>query len=308
MRLKPFFARIFAVIAFIVPFALDAWAAEGDVAGASDFKDIGRFQGSVITGYDARDFDEYKFIKGPADDPGSVQMLEGRVTRIAYRTDPGPSIAEVFRNYKAAIEAAGFKAAYDCDADSCKAPDIPYAVLPIPQMWADGFNYRYLAATRGDPARGYVTLLVSENNGNIFAEIDMIEVQAMQNKIVSAKEMETGLEKEGHIALYGVYFDTGSAAIKAESAPTMEQMAALLKGAPELQVVIVGHTDSQGGYDYNMNLSQHRAQAVLDALVTTYKIDRARLRAAGVGYLAPRGANATEEGRQLNRRVELVVP
>jgi outer membrane protein OmpA-like peptidoglycan-associated protein len=73
-------------------------------------------------------------------------------------------------------------------------------------------------------------------------------------------------------------------------------------------VVIVGHTDSQGTYQYNMDLSQRRAAAVAAQLSSVYGIQAARLSTAGVGYLSPIGSNATEDGRALNRRVELVQP
>jgi outer membrane protein OmpA-like peptidoglycan-associated protein len=126
--------------------------------------------------------------------------------------------------------------------------------------------------------------------------------------MVDAAAMAKGLGDQGHIALYGIYFDTDKATIKAESAPTLAEMAKLLNGQPKLDVFIVGHTDSQGSYEHNMTLSRQRAEAVAAALVGSYKIARTRLRTAGVGYLAPVGSNASEDGRALNRRVELVAP
>jgi outer membrane protein OmpA-like peptidoglycan-associated protein len=85
-------------------------------------------------------------------------------------------------------------------------------------------------------------------------------------------------------------------------------MAKLLNGQPAMKVFIVGHTDSQGAYEHNMTLSRQRAEAVAAALANSHKIARNRLYTAGIGYLAPIGSNATEDGRALNRRVELVVP
>jgi outer membrane protein OmpA-like peptidoglycan-associated protein len=96
--------------------------------------------------------------------------------------------------------------------------------------------------------------------------------------------------------------------LKPESRPTLDEIARLLRAQPQLAVVIVGHTDSQGAYDHNMDLSRRRAEAVAQALVSSYQIARTRLRTAGVGFLAPVGSNATDEGRTLNRRVELVAP
>ena len=151
-------------------------------------------------------------------------------------------------------------------------------------------------------------VLVSKNNENITAQLVVAVVGEIANKMVDAAAMAKGLGEKGHIALYGIYFDTDKATIKPESAPTLAEMAKLLQGQPALNVFIVGHTDSQGSYEHNMTLSRQRAEAVAAALVTSYRIAKARLYTAGVGYLSPVGSNASDDGRALNRRVELVVP
>jgi len=69
---------------------------------------------------------------------------------------------------------------------------------------------------------------------------------------------------------------------------------------------VVGHTDGQGSEQYNKDLSTKRAQAVINALVTNFGIAENRLQARGVGELVPVATNRAKEGRQLNRRVELV--
>ncbi len=133
-------------------------------------------------------------------------------------------------------------------------------------------------------------------------------IGAIENKMVDAGAMAKGLREKGHIALYGIYFDTDKAVIKPESRPTLDEIAKLLRAQPQLNVVIVGHTDSQGTFDYNVDLSRRRADAVAAELARSYKIANTRLRTAGVGFLAPIGSNASDDGRALNRRVELVAP
>jgi OmpA-OmpF porin, OOP family len=115
------------------------------------------------------------------------------------------------------------------------------------------------------------------------------------------------LQADGKIALYGLFFDTGKAEVKAESKPQLDEMAKLLQGQPALKVYIVGHTDSQGGLEANLALSQQRAQAVVAALAGAYKVDAKRLQARGVASLAPVASNANDAGRARNRRVELVI-
>jgi outer membrane protein OmpA-like peptidoglycan-associated protein len=206
---------------------------------------------------------------------------------------------------------AGFETLLACDTDACGG--IPFTeavdVLPIPQMWVDGFNYHYYAGRKSDGGREtYASVIVSENNREITAQLTVAELGAMANKMVDAAAMAKGLGDTGHIALYGIYFDTDKAVIKPESRPTLEQIAKLLSGQPQLNVFIVGHTDNQGNFDYNLDLSRRRAEAIAAELVRSYRIAQPRLRTAGVGFLAPVGSNATESGRALNRRVELVTP
>jgi outer membrane protein OmpA-like peptidoglycan-associated protein len=123
---------------------------------------------------------------------------------------------------------------------------------------------------------------------------------------VDAGKMATEIGATGRVALYGIYFDTGSAEVKAESGPTLAEIAKLMKQNPNRKMFVVGHTDSVGGYEYNMGLSQRRAKSVVDALTQRHGIPASRLQAAGVGFLAPVAPNASEEGRAKNRRVELV--
>ena len=108
------------------------------------------------------------------------------------------------------------------------------------------------------------------------------------------------------MALYGLYFESDKADIKSESAPTLDEIGKLLTENPALELLVVGHTDNQGGFDYNIDLSQRRASSVTRTLIEDYGIDSGRLKPWGVGYAAPVANNATKDGRAGNRRVELV--
>jgi OOP family OmpA-OmpF porin len=112
------------------------------------------------------------------------------------------------------------------------------------------------------------------------------------------------LENEGKVDLYGIYFDTDKATLKAESEGTLQQVLAMLKGKMELRIAIAGHTDSQAGDAYNLDLSKRRAQAVVKWL-TDKGIAAARLEAQGFGESQPVADNETAAGRALNRRVEI---
>ena len=121
------------------------------------------------------------------------------------------------------------------------------------------------------------------------------------------ESMYDRLVADGRIATQGVLFDTGSATIQPESTPTLKEIARTLQQHGDLRLRIEGHTDNSGSADVNQQLSERRAAAVRDYLVQREGIAADRLESAGMGQMAPAADNGTPEGRQTNRRVELVV-
>jgi outer membrane protein OmpA-like peptidoglycan-associated protein len=110
------------------------------------------------------------------------------------------------------------------------------------------------------------------------------------------------------VVLKGVNFAFNSAVLTPESKKILDEdrTVARLKGEPDMKVEVAGHTDSVGSEAYNKKLSEQRAQAVVDYLVST-GVDPKRLKAVGYGKDKPIASNATEAGRAENRRVELQV-
>jgi OOP family OmpA-OmpF porin len=120
------------------------------------------------------------------------------------------------------------------------------------------------------------------------------------------KDLYDRLVEEGRVSTQGVLFATNSARIRPESTPTLLEIGMMLQGNPELRIAIEGHTDSDGTTDFNQDLSERRAQAVMAYLVTEMHIDAARLEAMGFGESKPVASNDTPEGKAQNRRVDLV--
>ena len=120
------------------------------------------------------------------------------------------------------------------------------------------------------------------------------------------KKLYDALSTAGRVATQGIYFDTGSDRVRPESTPTLKEIGTMLKDHPDLKLTIEGHTDNVGAAASNQALSEKRAAAVRQALIDTYQVDGARLQAKGLGQTKPAASNDTPEGRQSNRRVELV--
>lgn len=236
---------------------------------------------------------------------------------------------EVFRNYQNALQSAGFTTLFACDDDdACGDGGILaqkiYAGSHImqnrgirsAQAAMYGSDIHFVSAKRSADGRDtYVSLLVAKewamggaDKDSVSVVLHLIEPKPMDSSMVfvDAAKMASDIAASGHVALYGIYFDTDSATVKPELDRALQEIAALLKREQGLRVYIVGHTDTQGGYDYNMSLSARRSRAVSEVLAARYGISADRLHSAGVGFLSPVASNANDEGRAKNRRVELV--
>lgn len=100
-------------------------------------------------------------------------------------------------------------------------------------------------------------------------------------------------------------FDFDKAELKQEFMPLLDHVAKAVKNNPKMNLQIEGHTDSVGAAEYNQQLSERRANAIKNALVSNYKLDPVRLKSVGFGETKPIVSNDTNEGRAKNRRVEL---
>ena len=121
-----------------------------------------------------------------------------------------------------------------------------------------------------------------------------------------SKPLYDAIVADGRVATHGILFDTGSDRIRGESKPTLDLIGQMLKQHPDLKLTIEGHTDNVGSAASNQTLSDKRAAAVRQFLIANYQIDAARLASKGLGATKPAVSNDTAEGRQQNRRVELV--
>lgn len=119
-------------------------------------------------------------------------------------------------------------------------------------------------------------------------------------------EVERELETRCRASVYDIYFATGSADFDSASAPMLSTIARALTDHRDWRVTIVGHTDSIGKTDANLDLSRRRAERVRAALTSGYRVGADRLRAEGRGESQPVEDNGTITGRARNRRVELV--
>lgn len=114
------------------------------------------------------------------------------------------------------------------------------------------------------------------------------------------------LLEEGRFSTTGILFDFQSAVIKPESYAVVKEIAGVLQQNSSLRIKVLGHTSSDGDDKANMELSQKRAAAVKDLLVSEFSVDAGRIETEGKGETQPIADNKTKEGKAQNRRVEFV--
>jgi len=252
--------------------------AQEDVTDSKDHPLLTRMPNFYISDYEYKEFDKADF----KDDKGEDIKVEGHIFDIFYQIKEGkkaPGKVQVLRNYENAIRKIGGSTVYEAKKE---------AWLKVEKSGKTTWIY-VDARTAGE------------------YELKIVEKKAMAQEVVAdAKSLARDISSTGHASVYGIHFDFNKATVKPESEPTLKEIAKLLKQNPKLNLYVVGHTDSVGKIDYNMQLSNARAKAVVKALITKYGVAPNRLSSYGVGPLAPVASNETDEGRALNRRVELV--
>jgi OOP family OmpA-OmpF porin len=123
----------------------------------------------------------------------------------------------------------------------------------------------------------------------------------------SVADARSQLLKDGKYSTTGIYFNTGSAVIKPASHGVLMEIANVLKENPDMNINIIGHTDSDGNEASNIKLSKQRAEAVRTYLCDSFAINSKRIKTDGKGASQPVGSNQMAEGKAQNRRVEFVI-
>jgi outer membrane protein OmpA-like peptidoglycan-associated protein len=259
-----------------------------------------------------------------------TRTIEGRVTQRALQLDaPEVPTLAMFAPLRDQIIAAGYEVQFECQARACGGFDFRYAVdvMPEPDMHVDLGDFRFLSAIRGEEA---ISILVSRSALTGYVQITQVAAAAeadipasppvaavdmdalpdgglAQGQILPDTEVGAALDERGSAVLGDLDFASGAAALTGADYPSLAAVAAWLQANPEGTIALVGHTDASGSLPANIALSERRAEAAAQLLIDRYGVDSARVVARGVGFLSPRATNQSEEGRQKNRRVEVVV-
>ena len=260
----------------------------------------------------------------------SSRILEGPLEQTAWRiAAPGMTTLQILAPLRDQLARAGFRILWECETDACGGFDFRYSidVMPEPDMHVDLGDFRFLSAERiGAAGPEAVSLLVSRSVETGFVQIvsvgAAVEVTGpltpaeqatpagppeKAGAVLPPSDLAAILQGNGSVVLEDLVFRSGSAELGPGPYETLVALAGFLNDDPARRVALVGHTDASGGLAGNTALSRARAASVRDRLMAEYAVPAAQITADGVGYLAPRATNKTEDGRARNRRVEAIL-
>jgi OmpA-OmpF porin, OOP family len=245
-----------------------------DAENCKDSPIIARMPGSKINACDHKDFDQFAFSLPPdADGNAKEKKVEGELWSWDYATREGVSNIQLYRNFTNALKRAGFTIDWPNESDS-------------------------ITAHKGN------TWVYIEDHESYYHQTVVAEKTMEQEVTADAASMGDEIKKSGHVAVYGINFDSGKATIQPSSESVLNEIVKLLQDDSSLKLRVEGHTDNVGAATANQALSEKRAQAVV-AWLTGHGIAAARLTAKGFGATKPVADNSTDEGKAKNRRVEL---
>ena len=266
--------------------------------------------------------------------------LDGSITRLWYEVPGKITADQLYQQHAKALLAQGFNELYDSGSDKSTASDkwvnflatfAPGKRDDIPAVRSSRIfsNARTSSLRTGTYQKDNTTVrLVAvdwpkaeesvQAKRGAYIAIDVVQARSLSsaapapgvaahaNDDASGPAWKGALEQSGHVALGGVEFAAGSALLSESSRAVLEQVADYLKAQQDVRLFIVGHTDSTGELQGNMELSRERAEVVAEVLTRDAGLSPGRVSAHGVGPLAPIADNTTSAGRTRNRRIELV--
>jgi outer membrane protein OmpA-like peptidoglycan-associated protein len=271
-------------------------------------------------------------LAGCATTPKSNATLE-QARAAVQQAEQDPNVSkyaptELDRARKLLINAEG--SAKERGADDKSSAHYAYLATQMARIAGQRANEQVATARikAGEGERQQILLSARENEANSAvaqARVAQSQAEAARNEALNAQAQLSQSQAESQrlaaqlenmqasqtergivLTLQDVLFDTGRSQLKAGANRSLDQIATFLNEHPERRVQVEGFTDSQGTDDYNLELSQKRADAVAMAIIQR-GIEAQRVRALGYGEGYPKASNDNAGSRQLNRRVEIIV-
>ncbi len=247
---------------------------------------------------------------------------QGEITRTQYVTSKDNNPSFIYMNYIQALKSADWEIMFGGSGTSELGYDSyewQYGLFQegfkqgnkfgdkLGFRADDRYSYAYISAKFEDTDNLYyaVIYIIDKGWGTMINQ-DVIKSKKPEVGFVTAKMLTENIEKKGHLELNGIFFETGKTTITVKSQSALKNISEYLNNHKDKMYYIVGHTDNTGDFTSNKMLSENRAKAVMDELITKYGVNAKQLKAFGVANLSPLTSNKTDKGKAKNRRVEIV--
>ncbi len=332
--------RLFLVLLAVMTLTALPADAQRAIDGAVPHPAVPLPPGGYITGDQFTDFAVLELPAAPEvrDEEPEILTVEGAHTRMEYTIDGAETaILRLYRTYLQHFQNQGFEIiVHGMDDDlSYRSPSHMLTGAGLAFQPGRGSEIAYILARNAEETQ-VVALTIYSRQRNRRLTVNVVDIEDMAlldllpvetapepepepepepvaeapgaepPAVQDATELESGLLADGRVVVNAILFEFDRAEILPESADALATVAGLMQERPELGLLVVGHTDGVGSFDYNLRLSLDRASAVVAWLRDRHGIASDRLRPAGAGPMSPITTNRTEAGRALNRRVELV--
>lgn len=242
--------------------------------------------------------------------PDESTELYGRIEQTIYDYDITESAYNLNVNMKKSVLDADFDIIYACQKQACGDVNA-WRLYLSKEIEGSHQNQYYMVAKHARKNSGdwYISFYVNDIAGRPRSVIDVIHTGAVKPELVVINHDLLGerLLTKGYVEIPSIGFKFNSDILEKNYYPSLSIVGDMLKSNKDIDVVIVGHTDNVGTLEFNQNLSEKRAHKVLQHLTTMQGINPNRLSSAGVGALSPKASNMSKEGREKNRRVEIVL-
>jgi outer membrane protein OmpA-like peptidoglycan-associated protein len=221
------------------------------------------------------------------------------------------------------LRAQGFSVVFECDTRNCGGFDFRFEteVVPEPEMHVDLGDFRFLSAVKQtEDGQSFIGVLASRGANRGFIQVTSVGDALLEPGDINVSTKQSDAAKKersddlagvllsnGSAVLEGLTFGKGASTLSDDGKTVLQELSAYLNADPTRNIVLVGHTDAEGSLSGNIALSKIRAMYVMQSLIDEFGVAPAQVSAEGVGFLSPRASNASAEGREKNRRVEVVL-
>ncbi len=236
------------------------------------------------------------------------ESVTGQIDRQAWSIEGSSSAYELMQQLMTTYQRDGYQPSWECATETCGGFDFRYGieVSPPPDFLVNLNEFYYVDLRKEDSE--VITILSSAQDNTIYLQQTHIR-KATDDAQFSFYQQPAEAQNVSNTArwtLASVTFDSGKTTPSEYDPQELEKIKTRLEENPSETVYIVGHSDQSGGLDPNLSVTQARAEAVRQILISELDVSANRVLARGVAFLAPIADNSTEDGRAQNRRVEAV--